>query len=406
MRQKLPTLDLKKSKKMALQPASGARDLNPQQVESNQKLSKTLSDIYRIWGYEEVSPPSVERLDTLKAGGAIGSSEILRLVANEPLGLRPEMTASIARAACTRLSKRPRPLRLWSAGTVFKCRESVEGGISIEENLHSGVEIFGVKGMEAEMELLSLLLKSVDILELNNIKKPVLLIGHTSLMDLILCQLETAQKAIIRKSLIEYNRLGLELQGTEANTLDYLLKIQGIRGLPTKVISSLSKIFSEESVLDSLRRIFEFIEPLAERYGIKIQLDPTFQPHYELYNGLVFQLICYSESTPIVIARGGRYDELVKKCGAKGDLAAGLGFSFSLENIQELNKYSDNDSSNETSTLISYGPNSSLEKAIEKQGEIHQEGGIAILELEKCKTKQDARNLNNIRKCKKVIWLN
>ncbi len=88
---------------MALQPAAGARDLNPQQVELNHKLSQRLAQVYRLWGYDEVSPPRVERLETLKAGGAIASQDIVRLVADEPLGLRPEMTASIARAACTRL---------------------------------------------------------------------------------------------------------------------------------------------------------------------------------------------------------------------------------------------------------------------------------------------------------------
>ena len=142
---------------MALQPAAGARDLNPQQVESNQQLSKKLADVYRIWGYEEVSPPRVERLETLMAGGAINSKDIVRLVADEPLGLRPEMTVSIARAACTRLAKKPRPLRLWTSGTVFQSKESVEGGLCIEENLQSGVELFGVKSISGEMELLSLL---------------------------------------------------------------------------------------------------------------------------------------------------------------------------------------------------------------------------------------------------------
>ena len=83
---------------MALQPAAGARDLNPRQVENNRRLSERLATVYRLWGYDEVSPPRVERLDTLMAGGAIDSGDVVRLVADDPLGLRPEMTASIARA--------------------------------------------------------------------------------------------------------------------------------------------------------------------------------------------------------------------------------------------------------------------------------------------------------------------
>ena len=97
---------------MALQPATGARDLNPKQVQQNQYLREQLAIVYRHWGYDEVSPPQVERLDTLMAGGAIASHDVVRLVADDPLGLRPEMTASIARAACTRLKDRTRPLRL------------------------------------------------------------------------------------------------------------------------------------------------------------------------------------------------------------------------------------------------------------------------------------------------------
>ena len=60
---------------MVLQPASGARDLNPQQVERNMRLREQLAEVYRLWGYDEVSPPRVERLDTLEAGGAIASSD-------------------------------------------------------------------------------------------------------------------------------------------------------------------------------------------------------------------------------------------------------------------------------------------------------------------------------------------
>ena len=167
---------------MALQPAAGARDLNPRQVENNRLLSERLATVYRLWGYDEVSPPRVERLDTLMAGGAIASGDVVRLVADEPLGLRPEMTASIARAACTRLASRPRPLRLWASGTVFQSRSADEGGLSIEENLHSGVELFGMKGIEAEMELLSLLLAAVETLKLGDGQPPKLLIGHTALM--------------------------------------------------------------------------------------------------------------------------------------------------------------------------------------------------------------------------------
>ena len=390
---------------MALQPAAGARDLNPQQVESNQQLSKKLSDVYRIWGYEEVCPPRIERLETFMAGGAIESKDIVRLVADEPLGLRPEMTVCIARAASTRLSKKPRPLRLWASGTVFQSKESVEGGLCIEENLQSGIELLGEKEVSAEMELLSILLKSMQTINLTKANEPVLLIGHTGIMDIILSSINEEEKELIRGYLVRYDKYNLEIKCKELNLNNTFLKIQSLRGNPIDVIDNLESLYGSQEILDNLKRIFSLLDPLAKEYGIKLQLDPTFQPHFELYTGIVFHLVCIKEQTPLIIAKGGRYDNLVKNCGADPNNAAGLGFSISIDKIQELKNYRYDTSDNMKSTLIAYGPNSNLEKALKVQQLLHNDGIKAILELETCANRNDADQLRNKRKCSELKWL-
>jgi len=146
---------------MALQPAAGARDLNPQQVDGNRTLVSELAKVYRLWGYEEVAPPTIERLETLQAGGGIDGRELVRLATEEALGLRPEMTASIARAAGTRMAGRSRPLRLWYTGPIYRSRQSDGGsssGQQIVEELQSGVELLGGASAADDSELLRLLL--------------------------------------------------------------------------------------------------------------------------------------------------------------------------------------------------------------------------------------------------------
>ncbi len=74
---------------MALQPAAGARDLNPRQVETNRNLTERLARVFRLWGYDEVSPPRVERMKTLMAGGGHRQSRHRASCRRRPIGLTP-----------------------------------------------------------------------------------------------------------------------------------------------------------------------------------------------------------------------------------------------------------------------------------------------------------------------------
>ncbi len=390
---------------MALQPATGARDLNPKQVQQNQHLREQLATVYRHWGYDEVSPPQVERLDTLMAGGAIASHDVVRLVADDPLGLRPEMTASIARAACTRLKDRPRPLRLCACGTIFESRTAEEGGLCIEEKLHSGVELFGVKDLAAELELLTLLLEAMNALSLLGEHQPKLLIGHTALMELVLAPFEQPMREDIRTCLIQYDRLGLEAMGLDSSDLKRLVNLLDCRGTPKTILDLLGEHFGSQTVLNDLNRVFVHLSPLAQQQSLALQLDPTFHPHHQLYDGLVFQLVCQGVSAPVVIARGGRYDGLVERCGESAANAAGVGFSFCLDDIRNLPGSSSENAKNESSVLICWSNDSCLEKALRKQTSWHAQGQVAQCDLRPCCNREEAEQRLKSSRCNTIDWL-
>ena len=390
---------------MALQPAAGAKDLNPRQVESNRKLSEQLASVFRLWGYDEVSPPRVERLDTLMAGGAISSEDVVRLVADEPLGLRPEMTASIARAACTRLASRPRPLRLWASGTVFQSRAADEGGQCIEENLQSGVELFGVAPIEAEMELLSLLMAAVDRLDLQRQHQPRLLMGHTGLMDLLLSPVPASQRETVRAALIQFNRLGLESIELPSELRATLLSLLDCRGTPSEVLDRLTSCFGAQPLFDDLRRLCRQLHDLAASQGVRIQLDPTFQPRFELYTGLVFQLVCDTNSAPVVVARGGRYDELVRRCGARPGEDFGAGFSLAIDAIRELLSDVAPSVPGSPTLMVAFSQQSTLEAALERQRWWHQQGRSAVIELHPFNDRSQAEQQANDQGGYQLDWI-
>ena len=148
------------------------------------------------------------------------------------------------------------------------------------------------------------------------------------------------------------------------------------------------------------------MEELSIKQDIALQLDPTFLPHFELYTGIVFQLVCQGSASPVVIARGGRYDDLVYKCGGKHDQAAGVGFSFSVDEIRELFENELDSDRDEEVYLIAYGESSNLEKALSRQKEIHTGQNIAIVELEECKNEDEAIDRLKDRRCNRLEWLN
>jgi len=390
---------------MTLQPASGARDLNPQQVKKNDLIASKLSSLYQLWGYERISPPHIERIETLMAAGGISNNEILKIVSDEPLGLRPEITASIVRAASTRFKEYERPLRFWSTGTSFKCNQNIDGGIDIEESFQSGVELIGTKAINAEIELLSLLIESLKVIEIDQKYKMTLLIGNTYLLGLILSSFNSNIIDQIKDILCDLDYIALRTLDINDEQRNFIKKIMNMRGTPEKVLTSLKKIYGSNSYIDNLKELFTIIEPLANDKGIEVQLDPTLGTKYKLYSGLTFSLVSSSSSAPIIIAKGGRYDDLVKKFSSSDQNCYGIGFSISIDKVRELVSSNKEIQFKNEKVLIAYAQSSNLYKALKQQNEWHKKGVISVISHEPSRTDDSTNQLLKSNRCSKIEWI-
>ena len=389
---------------MALQPAAGARDLQPGAVESNRRISELLAGVYRLWGYQEVTPPTIERLTSLEAGGAINSSEILRLAADDPLGLRPELTAPIARAACSRMRGRPRPLRLWACGTTFRTSTGDGGAQRIHEELQSGVELLGVGSAAADTELLQLLLAAVATLGLQERHQPTLLVGHHGLLDALLNQAASAERSAIRQALTDFDPLALEQIPLPAAQRDQFRSLLALRGEPKRVLDQLEQWLGPIPLLQSLADTLAAVGPAAAERGVRLQLDPSFQPHFDLYDGLVFRLVCQGHAAPVAIASGGRYDALVGRFGAAVEEAAGTGFGFAIEPIRELLEDAEPPAL-PAAWLVAAAPGVDPALLLSQQARLHQRGEAAELCLSHCANEAEAEMVAAERGCRGTVWV-
>ena len=392
---------------MALQPAAGARDLNPGQVERNRRLCQQLAAVYRLWGYQEVAPPAIERLDTLLARGGGPQAEVVRLAAEEPLGLRPELTAPIARAACTRLAARPRPLRLWAEGATFRTFVGDGGGQRISEQLQSGVELLGVRSAAADAELLRLLLACTETLGLQGRHQPLLLVGHHGVLGALLDRIPAAERTACRQALTSFDPLALAALPLPGLEVDQLLALLRLRGKPAQVIDTLKQQLGPLALLEDLAQTLQLVEAGAQRLGVGLQLDPSFQPQFNYYDGLVFKLVCQGEAAPVEIASGGRYDGLVARFSPNPAAAAGVGFGFSIEDIRELLDAGEapGPADQQAAVLVAYGQASQLPAALDRLETLHRSGRPAELLPDPCQGEPQARELALARGNAAVEWL-
>ena len=390
---------------MALQPAAGARDLNPREVDGNRWLCDQLAEVYRRWGYAEVAPPLVERLETLEAGGGISDQELVRLASDEPLGLRPEMTASIARAACTRLAGRPRPLRLWSSGAVFRSAVSDAGQHRLEERLQSGVELLGAdcsQALVADAELLRLLLACLRQLQVSAEHQPTLLLGHHGLLTALLDQVPAEQRLATRQALINFDPLALAALELPAHQRQGLQQLMRLRGDAKAVLYQLEQLLGPSALLDQLAGTLNSVAAVAAEQGVRIQLDPSFQPHFDLYDGLVLKLVCQGAVAPVAIASGGRYDALVARFGGA---AGGMGFSFDIEAIRDLLGTESTAPQRPEITLVAYSSAAQLTSALDQLESLHRSGARAELLQTPCPSQAEAEAIASQRGCAACHWI-
>ena len=178
-----------------------------------------------------------------------------------------------------------------------------------------------------------------------------------------------------------------------------------MRGTPEKVLTNLKKIYGSNSYIDNLKELFTIIEPLAKEKGIEVQLDPTLGTKYKLYSGLTFSLVSSSSSAPVIIAKGGRYDDLVKKFSSSDQNCYGIGFSISVDKVRELVSTSKEKLVNGVKVLIAYKQSANLYKALKQQKELHRKGIISVISHEPLKTNDETNQLLKSNRCNKIEWI-
>ena len=121
-----------------------------------------------------------------------------------------------------------------------------------------------------------------------------------------------------------------------------------------------------------------------------------------LYEGIVFQLIGDDGNNKSVIAKGGRYDELVRFFSPNEKILNGIGFTISIDILRNLIREEKTD---KKKILLMFKDSYLLEKGMNEQKTQQKKGNIAVLHLNPCDDLAKANQIMKENDCSEILWV-
>jgi ATP phosphoribosyltransferase regulatory subunit len=327
---------------MVHQPPAGARDLLPLEVAQKRWIADRLQQVFHRWGYHRIITSTLEWLDTLMAGGAIERSTVIQLQDAEEgtLGLRPELTASIARAMATRLAGNTGeatlslPQRLYYNANVFR-RPSVGHHGRQLEFYQSGIELLGAVGLLADAEILLLL---ADCLNHLGLQQWHLILGEADLTRSLLSPFPQPVQDKVRQAIAHLDRVALETLPLSPELQKRALFLFDLRGRPEDVlqkVASLDLNLSEQKIVNNLKSVIELLRQSSPS-PLPLILDLSLVQTIDYYTGIVFQVVSNTDTSQRILGQGGRYDQLLGLYHPQGETYPGIGFCLNIEDLHYI----------------------------------------------------------------------
>lgn len=314
----------------------GIDELLPPQAGAVEKLRRSLLDLYASWGYELVSPPFVEYLESLliNTGGDLDlkTFKLTDQVTGRTLGIRADITTQAARIDAHQL-RHEMVTRLCYAGTVLHTRS--DGFAGSRAPLQVGAELYGHSGVESDLEAICLMLESIQLAGLEDI---YIDLGHVGIFRGLVRQAGLDDRsemelfnALQRKSIPEIETLVAEfdIREDEARMLIALPELSG-----SAVLEQAKQVFAKansavQSALTDLEKLAHLVKIRLPELPLHFDLAELRGYHY--HTGVVFA--AFVPGLGQEVARGGRYDDIGE---AFGRARPACGFSTDLKLLMRL----------------------------------------------------------------------
>ncbi len=364
--------------KQLLHTPEGVRDIYGKEFHRKLEVENRLHERIRLYGYQEIQTPTFEFFDVFsKEIGTTPSRELYKFFDKEgnTLVLRPDFTPSIARCAAKYFSEKKVPLRLSYVGNTFTNTSNLQG--KLKESTQMGAELIGDPSVEADAEIISLVIKALLDTGLQRFQVSI---GEVEYFK-GLCEeagLDEETEMDLRACISGKNYFAAQELLQERKVVEpyhsRLLKVADMFGDMCSLTDARAMVSNERS-LAAIERL-EKLHKVLQVYGVAdyISFDLGMLSKYKYYTGVIFKAYTYGVGDAIV--KGGRYDHLLHQFGKE---APAIGFCMVIDSILEaLSRQKVILPEPEPVRVITYLPDNYEEKLAEAQA-LRAAGHAAVL---------------------------
>jgi histidyl-tRNA synthetase len=310
-----------------LQAVRGMNDLLADQMPWWQLVERRTRELFADYGYQEVRVPLVEHAELFQR--SIGeSTDIVEKEmycfedrGGDLLGLRPEATAGLVRAAIEHGLLHNQKQRLWTSGPMFRHERPQQGRYRQFHQIDC--EALGFAGPDIDVEMIQMSARLWRVLGISDVRLRVNSLGTPE---------ARRQYRALLVQYFERHRAALD-----ADSLRRLAS-NPLRILDSKNPAMRELIAGAPALTDHLdpasRDHFNRFRDLLDACGIRHEVDPRLVRGLDYYSRTVFEWTTAALGAQDAVCSGGRYDGLVAQLG--GEPTPAIGWALGIERIVSL----------------------------------------------------------------------
>lgn len=301
----------------------GTRDIMLEEIERWHWCEDRWLETLARYGYGEIRTPVIEPVDlflrSVGEGTDIVDKEMytFETKGGERVVLRPEMTASVARAYLENgLTRQPGTLKFYYLAPMFRHDRPQAGRYRQFHQI--GVEAIGSASPVLDAEVIQTMLALFDAVDAR---------GLTLLLNSIGCPACRPAFVASLRTYLAANRAQLPAPLRERCEHNPLRLYDAKDDAAAALLAGHAPL--SEYLCAACRDHHAAVEASLDDLGIVYEDDPTLVRGLDYYTRTTFEVSTRSERKQSSLAGGGRYDGLIEQCG--GPPTPGIGFSVGIE---------------------------------------------------------------------------